>query len=175
MLGKFKFSRHPIRCTHPVTCRACARNMWVQQLELCMWLLFWIPWNFCSFARGTAEGATCGRNLRSVEAYGWNTWISHSEIRSWTSIYSMYMVSVCVSWSAQVAPPPKKTKMFGRGVLGNFWNAEERKCGIINSGKQHQQKQQKIYSLFKRYKQIRCFERRSFVGKTRLDVLSGEN
>jgi hypothetical protein len=26
-LGKFKFGRHPIRCTHQVTCRACAQKM----------------------------------------------------------------------------------------------------------------------------------------------------
>ena len=49
MLGMLKFSRHPIRWRHEVTCWACAQKKWARQLDLCTSFMWVILQYFCEF------------------------------------------------------------------------------------------------------------------------------
>ena len=39
VLGKLLEQFHPMRCTHLLTCRACARKKWVHEFQLCVYYL----------------------------------------------------------------------------------------------------------------------------------------
>ena len=91
MLGKFKFSRHPIRCTHHVTCRACAQKTWVQ-LDLC------ILCNYSVSASPTRH-ITSAKQMpimptRVLNVFAWKKSLLENRLKSEAKLYILFSISI---------------------------------------------------------------------------------